>query len=372
MKRLRHVFCVVADCHAPSGHYRSLWQRHFYDGLRSVVERLVLPEGIDFGWARQILPGETRGLDTRRDRASEQLATQISRTHAAHGLDAIISYCFGHDMNPDLVRGVIAQGVPWVNFFCDSTHRFEEVAALARVVSLNWFVEHAAIPSYRALGVPFVCLPYAFNPEHLPDCECREAKRPAAFIGMPTGPRVDQLGRLREAGCKFEIRGPGWGDEPAGTKREAPANDRVRQAMLFHGLGDHLRQHPHWPAVRALADGPLRDEDMAEYLRGCQTVLGLNQGLDRHGRVTSYLKFRDLEFPGYGCCYLTEHNDDVAAALDAGREVLTYHTLNEAAELLHELPLQPERCARIGAAGWRRVLAEHTWAVRLRQLAAAL
>ena len=33
------------------------------------------------------------------------------------------------------------------DFFCDSTHRFEEVAALARVVSLNWFVEHAAIPN---------------------------------------------------------------------------------------------------------------------------------------------------------------------------------------------------------------------------------
>jgi len=359
--RLRHVFCVVADCHAPSGHYRSLWQRHFYDGLRPVVEKLVLPEGVDFGWARQILPGETRGLDVQRDRTCEQLAAQISHAHAAHGLDAVISYCFGHDLNPALVRGVIAQGVPWVNFYCDSTHRFDEVAVLARAVSLNWFVEHAAIPNYRALGVPFVCLPYAFNPEHLPDCECREAQRPAAFIGMPTGPRVDQLGQLRDAGCEFEVRGPGWEDE---------TNDE--KAMLFHGLGDHLRQHPHWPAVRALARGPLRDEDMAEYLRGCQTVIGLNQGRDRHGRVTSYLKLRDLEFPGHGCCYLTEHNDDVAAALDVGREVITYRTLDEAAVLLKRLAREPARVAETGRAGRRRVLAEHTWATRVRQLAAAL
>lgn len=372
MRQLRHVFCVVADCHAPSGHYRSLWQRHFYDGLRPVVEKLVLPEEIDFGWARQILPGETRGLEAQRDRTSEQLAAQISRARAAHGLDAVISYCFGHDLNPALVRNVVAQGVPWVNFFCDSTHRFDEVAALARVVSLNWFVEHAAIPSYRALGVPFACLPYAFNPAHLPDCECRAAQRPAAFIGMPTGPRVDQLGRLREAGCEFEIRGPGWEDEPAAANEEAPANDAATQAMLFHGLGDHLRQHPHWPAVLALARGPLRDEDMAEYLRGCQTVLGLNQGLDRHGHVTSYLKFRDLEFPGHGCCYLTEHNDDVVAALDVGREVLTYRTLDEAAELLKKSSREPGHAAEIGRAGRRRVLAEHIWATRIGQLAAAL
>lgn len=359
--KLRHVFCVVADCHAPSGHYRSLWQRHFYDGLRPVVEKLVLPEGIDFSWARQILPGETCGLDAPRDRTSEQLAAHISRAHAAHGLDAVVSYCFGHDLNPALVRGVIAQGVPWVNFFCDSTHRFDEVAALARVVSLNWFVEHGAIPSYRALGVPFVCLPYAFNPEHLPDCECREARRPAAFIGMPTGPRVDQLGQLREAGCEFEIRGPGWEDETNGEK-----------AMLFHGLGDHLRQHPHWAAVQALTRGPLSDAAMPEYLRGCQTVLGLNQGRDRHGCVTSYLKLRDLEFPGHGCCYLTEHNDDVAAALDVGREVLTYRTLDEVAALLKQLSRDPRRAAEVGRAGRRRVLAEHTWAIRIRQLAAAL
>ena len=49
MKRLHHVFCVVADCHSPSGHYQTLWQRHFYEGLHSVVERLVLPDQIDYG-----------------------------------------------------------------------------------------------------------------------------------------------------------------------------------------------------------------------------------------------------------------------------------------------------------------------------------
>lgn len=370
MKPLRHVFSVVADCHSPSGHYQSLWQRHFYAGLRAVVQRLVLPEAIDFGWARQIQPGEVAGLDAPRDRTSEQLAAQISRAHAAHGLDAVISYCFGHDLNPELVRGVIGQGVPWINFFCDSTHRFGEVAALAQVVSLNWFVEHAAIPDYRALGVPWACLPYAFNPDYLPDCACHTAQRPAAFIGMPTGPRVTQLGWLREASCEFEIRGPGWEEERAGTDPGSP--DQTRRAMVFHGLGDHLREQPHWSVVQALARGPLSDEAMPEYLRGCQTVLGLNQGRDALGRVTSYLKLRDLEFPGHGCCYVTEHNDDVSSALDVGREVLTYRTMEEAADLLKGLSHEPARAEQIGRAGRRRVLAEHTWATRIGQLAAAL
>jgi len=78
-----------------------------------------------------------------------------------------------------------------------------------------------------------------------------------------------------------------------------------------------------------------------------------------------------FEFPGAGGCHLTEHNDDVAAALDVGREVLTYHSIEEAAEWLRELPREPRRAAEIGQAGRRRVLAEHTWAARLPQLAAA-
>ncbi|KAF0176850.1 MAG: hypothetical protein FD161_2794 [Limisphaerales bacterium] len=364
MTRLRQVFCVVADCHAPSGHYRSLWQRHFYDGLRAVVDRLTIPANLDWAWARRAGPEPAADMADERSRVSEHLAAQILREHAVHGLDAVISYCFGGDVQPEVVRRVIAAGVPWVNFFCDSTYRFAEVEPLARVVSLNWFVEHAAIPNYRALGVPFLCLPYALTPPHLPDCACVRPERAAAFIGMPTGPRVEQLGQLLAAGARLEIRGPGW--------REEPTDNAARQAMLFHGLGDQLRRQPSWPQVQARTQGPLRDEEVPEYLRGCRVVLGLNQGLDGHGRQLSYLKLRDLEFPGHGCCYLTEHNDDVAAALDVGTEVLTYRTLGEAAQLLRELPRQPEHCVRIGEAGRRRVLADHTWAARVRQLAAAL
>lgn len=77
MKRLRHVFSVVADCHSPSGHDPTLWQRHFYEGLHSVVEWLVLSDKIDCGRARQILPSETASLETQRDRTSDPLAAVL-------------------------------------------------------------------------------------------------------------------------------------------------------------------------------------------------------------------------------------------------------------------------------------------------------
>lgn len=372
MKNLRHVFAIVPDCHAPTGHYRALWQRHFYDGLRAVAERLVTPEQVDFSWARQWGRPDSTALQSPRDEASEQVRTQIERAHQDHPLDAVISYCFGHDLNPGMVQAVIRRGIPWINFYCDSTHRFADVESLARVVSLNWFVEHAAIPSYRALGVPSVCLPYALNPDQLPDCTNQECLRPVVFIGMPTANRITQLGWLRLLGCPVEVRGHGWigaTDDPFGTAQ--PVARRLKRFLLTRGMGEKILRRLFWPFVRPLAQGPLADAALAGYLRGSLAVLGLNQGRDAQGRLSSYLKFRDVEFAGYGCCYLTEHNEDVTAAFDVGQEILTFQTVREAAAQVRALGKDPAAARRIGMAGRRRVLAEHTWAVRLQQLAAA-
>jgi len=52
MKTFQKVFAIVPDCHAQVGHYRQLWQRHFYDGVRGAVATLFIPQKVDFGLAR--------------------------------------------------------------------------------------------------------------------------------------------------------------------------------------------------------------------------------------------------------------------------------------------------------------------------------
>ncbi len=111
---------------------------------------------------------------------------------------------------------------------------------------------------------------------------------------------------------------------------------------------------------------------MVAFLSGCRVVLGLNEGRDIHGTYRSYMKLRDVEFPGYGCCYLTQHNEDMEHAFEIGREVLTFQNAAEAASLVRRSVRHPAQARAIGQAGRRRVLAEHTWAARLRELAGAL
>ncbi|MCF7763888.1 MAG: glycosyltransferase [Verrucomicrobia bacterium] len=373
MKSFKHLFGVVPDCHTSGGYYRLLWRRHIYDGIRPLVDRLVTPEDLDFSWARRghdlaLDPNQPERLET-----SEKLWTSIKRAHENRGLDAVISYCFTDDLEPEVVRNTQALGVPWINFYCDSTHMFSKVEALARLVSLNWFPESAAIPRYTALGVPHLCAPFAMNPDRLPDLNCRNPEHPVAFIGLPTTNRITLLGCLRLHGCRTTIRGNGWlGENADPFYNPAPRSSRFLKALFQPNLGEKLLRRALWPTVRKMAAGPLPDEEFNSFVRSCQVMLGLNQGKDAEGRFESYLKFRDVEFPGYGCCYVTEHNPDVERVFEVGREVLTYRGMREAAEQIKRVRKEPGRAASIGKAARERVLREHVWARRLEQLANSL
>ena len=53
-------------------------------------------------------------------------------------------------------------------------------------------------------------LPFALNPERLPNLTSGSPMHAVAFIGLPSSNRITQLGLLRLFGCRVEIRGNGW------------------------------------------------------------------------------------------------------------------------------------------------------------------
>ena len=92
MKPIRVAFSIVPDCHAATGHYRTLWRRHFYEGLRGALPTLITPQQVSFDWAREAKPGLVSAVE--RAATSQSLAEQIQQAHREHGLEAVISYCF--------------------------------------------------------------------------------------------------------------------------------------------------------------------------------------------------------------------------------------------------------------------------------------
>jgi spore maturation protein CgeB len=374
VKRLTRAFLLAPDCHGSRLHYGPLWQRHFYDGLTQVLARSVIPRGVDFSWARPFSSDPGRPHPARA-KTSQQIKEQILAAQAGDGLDAVFSYCFAGDLELDLVRATVKSGVPWINFYCDSTHRFAEVEPIARCTALNWFPERAALPQYQALGVPFLCAPYALNPAALPDLTGGTPVRSVTFVGMPTADRINQLGWLKWHGVDLEIHGFGWDPRnpsyPTAATAETTSN-RWWRRIRGGRWREKILKRIFWRYLRRNIRGPLSDDDYPKHLRGTEMVLGLNQAIDATGRSGSYLKFRDLEVPGYGCCYLAQSHPDLAAVFEAGKEILLFDTLREAAELAAYYHQHATERAQIGAAGRRRVLAEHTWQNRLKQLERAL
>jgi spore maturation protein CgeB len=75
---------------------------------------------------------------------------------------------------------------------------------------------------------------------------------------------------------------------------------------------------------------------------------------------------RVFEAAGAGACLLCDYWPGIEQFLEPEREVLVVHSGTEVAELVQSL--SEERARQIGAAARRRVLAEHTYAMRAEQL----
>ena len=355
--KLRRVFALAPDCHVPGSRYGQVWRRNFYDGLRDSGLEVISPRGVNFAWARPARSASA-GVNAAGRTTSRALAGQIERA-VKTGIDAVISYCFSHDVELELIDRVRAAGVPWINFFCDSAYAFHTVEALARRTSLNWFVETAAEENYRLLGVPYLCAPYAVNPRALPDASCRTPDRTLSFVGTANRPRIKAVTLLRLTSIDVHVAGRGWREALARQSSAEPgARGALRRALRFAAR----------TALRGRVSEYLDDDAFLEYLRGSQTLLGLNEGGLGNEPYVSYLKLRDIEFPGFGCCYLTQHNRDIVRSFEVGREVCTFSTLWEARRLARELARDPDGCRRMGKRARERVLAEHTWRARLPQL----
>jgi len=359
--KLRRVFALVPDCHVPGWRYSEVWRRHFYAGLKRAGLEVILPRNIDFSWARPPQAFNLARSAELRARVSEKLLEQILATDGARP-EAVFSYCFSHDIELDLVDRVRAAGIPWVNFFCDSLHAFEWVSDLAARTSLNWFVEPAAEERYRALGVPCVCAPYALNPDALPDASCDTLHHALLFVGAVNRDRIRAATLIRLAGADLHIRGLGWKD----ALESKPGRDRTPADLPKRAVR---------AAVRTLfgtrIGGYLDEATMLTELRRSAVVLRLNERGVGPG-APSYLKLRDLEFPGMGCCYLSHHHADLAGIFDCGREIITFQTPWEAGRLAKDLARHLPECREIGRRARARVLAEHTWSSRLSLLESRL
>jgi spore maturation protein CgeB len=175
-------------------------------------------------------------------------------------------------------------------------------------------------------------LPHAVNPHAAAGGAPLGPRRPRlAFVANPTKHRRDVVGQID---WPISLYGPGWTAAP-GARHHLHAR-RVRPGAV--------------PAIYAghLAALNIRNE--------LNVLAGLNQ--------------RNFDPCLSGTPVLSDAQGDLERCFEPGREVLVWRDARELNEAYEALRADPERAAAIGAAGRRRVLAEHTYARRLESLAA--
>jgi len=189
---------------------------------------------------------------------------------------------------------------------------------------------------------------------------------PSAYLRIGFDPRVlEHLGRERRTPDGAVFVG-GLGGSRHGRGNAVLERAAAEAPIDFYGYGaDTL---PDESPVRTAYRGEAWGLDMYRVL--ARSAVALNRHIDVAEGFANNMRL--YEATGVGTLLLTDAGRNLADLFDPGREVETYADEAELVEKLrHYLAAESER-ETIAAAGQARTLRDHTYAVRMRELAALL
>jgi spore maturation protein CgeB len=243
------------------------------------------------------------------------------------------------EFEPAVLRRISDGGqTTTLNWFCDDHWRFEDFTR-RWAPCFNWAVTTAqsALPKYRRLGYSNViksqwaCNPHLYRRLALPP------QYDVTFVGLPHGNRRQVIQAVREAGVAVHTWGQGW---------EAGRLSQEEMLRVFNQSRINLNL-----------------SNASVWRRRHRFLFWRNWS-----RPRDQIKGRNFEVPGCGGFLLTGRAENLEAYYQDGREIATFTgTISLIDQIRYYLGHEAER-ARIAEAGYRRTLAEHTYAARFQQI----
>lgn len=248
----------------------------------------------------------------------------------------------------------------------------------------------ALVDRFRADGHRCEHVRHAFEPRVLDGIDRRRGPAtPFSFVGSIVKRegfhnRREQLLKalVRETGLEIFADAP---LPPEKERRDLPFRQRmydfVKKAEGVPGLsrvlaalprvGEYVRMDRR-PDLSRYVDGDVAARSrppvfgLAMYQTLHESRVTLNTHIDISAGSASNMRL--YEATGVGSCLLTERQPDLGEAFAPDAEVATYGSPEEAVEKARYLLEHEEARRAIAAAGQRRTLRDHTFAVRARQL----
>jgi spore maturation protein CgeB len=173
----------------------------------------------------------------------------------------------------------------------------------------------------RVIAVNFAADEAVHRPIELTEEDRARYSAKVAFVGTWMPERGPFLLRLIERGVPLRIYGDRW--------KNAPEYERLR---------------PH------IASGDLAGDEYVKAIAGAAIAIGLLSKGNQDLHTT-----RSLEIPAIGTLFCAERTSDHLAMYKEGEEAVFFDSADECADLCLALLTQPDRIAKIAAAGAKRV-----------------
>jgi spore maturation protein CgeB len=226
-------------------------------------------------------------------------------------------------------------GCPTVNWFADDHWRFEGFTRrLAPAFDLCITTDADSLPKYAQLANVRVLLSQWACNRYVYRRTTEEIKHEVTFVGQPHGDRRETITKLERAGHPVECWGFGW---PAGPIDHEQMVDVFSSSRVNLNLSNSSERFDLKGAVRRL----LRRN--APRVRPAQ------------------IKGRNFEVPGCGGFLLTERVPHLERYFELDSEVAVYDDVEDLLEKLPRWLEDEERRRAVAEAGYRRILAEHTY-----------
>jgi hypothetical protein len=269
--------------------------------------------------------------DQWRPRLQRDLLEAFRARHQREPFDVVFAYGNHLEFEPDTFRQIRASGVPVVDLCLDDKHIFmpkplpwpNGQKPLIGSVDVHLTNSPDSMRWYFAEGAPAYFMPQGVDTEIFRRMDV-EKTYDVVFIGQKYGARARLVEAIRAAGVKVECFGRGWGSEPVSDAKMIELYNRARINLGIGGTGVSERM--------------------------------------------TCIKGRDFEVPATGSLYLTSYNPELTSLFRVGEEIACYSNEIDCVELVRYYLERPEEAERVGRAGRERVLRDHTWEVRLRDL----
>jgi spore maturation protein CgeB len=222
------------------------------------------------------------------------------------------------------------------NWFADDHWRFEDFTRhMAPAFDLSITTDAEALPKYaqlpgvRVLLSQWACNRYVYRPTGA------AIAHEVTFVGQPHGDRKKTIARVEQAGYTVDCWGFGWPRGPI-------EHDGMVEVFSSSRINLNLSNSSEEPGLKA-------------------RLRRLLPGSVPPAQRPSQIKGRNFEVPGCGGFLLTERVPHLERYFDPDREVGVYDGVED---LLAKLPVwlgDEDRRRSVAAAGYSRVMAEHTY-----------